>query len=124
MEIKSVDSKQKFKEYYDFFTKMYYDDAVEYNEHYYPMFNAYSKMLEQYEKDSSLLLYIEDKGKIVLTEKGRAVAENTYEKHCVISHWLMHIGVSRETAEEDACRMEHLISEETFQMMKKAVTIK
>ena len=45
---------------------------------------------------------IEDKGKIVLTEKGREVAEHTYEKHCVISHWLMHIGVSRETAMEKA----------------------
>ena len=62
---------------------------------------------------------IEEKGRIVLTEKGKAVAENTYEKHCVISHWLMHIGVSRETALEDACRMEHILSEESFQCMKK-----
>ena len=61
---------------------------------------------------------IEDKGRIVLTEKGRQVAENTYEKHCVISHWLMHIGVSRETALADACRMEHVISETTFNAMK------
>ena len=60
-----------------------------------------------------------DKGKIVLTEKGREVAEHTYEKHCVISHWLMHIGVSRETAMEDACRMEHILSEESFECMKK-----
>ncbi|MBR4934322.1 MAG: metal-dependent transcriptional regulator [Anaerotignum sp.] len=62
---------------------------------------------------------IEDKGRIVLTEKGRQVAENTYEKHCVISHWLMHIGVSRETAMEDACRMEHILSQESFECMKK-----
>lgn len=62
---------------------------------------------------------IEDKGRIVLTKKGRAVAENTYEKHCVISHWLMDIGVSRETALEDACRMEHILSEESFACMKK-----
>ena len=61
---------------------------------------------------------IEDKGRIVLTEKGKAVAEGTYERHCVISHWLMHIGVSKETALEDACRMEHIISEETFERMK------
>ena len=61
---------------------------------------------------------IEDKGRIVLTEKGRTVAEHTYEKHCVISHWLMHIGVSRETAMEDACRMEHDISEESYAAIK------
>lgn len=62
---------------------------------------------------------IEDKGRIVLTEKGRKVAEGTYEKHCVISHWLMDIGVSRETALEDACRMEHILSDEAFECMKK-----
>lgn len=67
MEIKSVDSKEKFKEYYDFFCKVFYDDAIEYHEHYYPMYNAYSKLFEQYEKDSSLLLYIEEDGKIVAT---------------------------------------------------------
>ena len=48
---------------------------------------------------------IEDKGRIVLTEKGKALAEGTYEKHCVISHLLMDIGVSKETALADACRM-------------------
>lgn len=61
---------------------------------------------------------IEEKGRIVLTEKGRAVAEATYEKHCVISHLLMDIGVSEKTALEDACRMEHILSEETFACMK------
>ena len=62
---------------------------------------------------------IEEKGRIVLTEEGRKIAEHTYEKHCVISHWLMHIGVSRETAMEDACKVEHDLSEETFQAIKK-----
>lgn len=61
---------------------------------------------------------IEEKGRIVLTEKGRQVAESTYERHCVISGLLMNIGVSRETALEDACRMEHIISQETFECMK------
>lgn len=61
---------------------------------------------------------IEEKGRIVLTEKGRALAEGTYEKHCVISHLLMDIGVSEETALKDACRMEHILSEETFACMK------
>ena len=61
---------------------------------------------------------MEEKGRIVLTEKGFAVAKQTYEKHCVISGLLMHIGVSEATALEDACRMEHCISEETFLCMK------
>ena len=53
-----------------------------------------------------------------LTEKGKALAEGTYEKHCVISHLLMDIGVSEKTALQDACRMEHILSEETFDCMK------
>lgn len=61
---------------------------------------------------------LEDKGRIVLTEKGKALAEGTYEKHCVISHLLMDIGVSEKTALQDACRMEHILSEETFDCMK------
>ena len=61
---------------------------------------------------------IEEKGRIVLTEKGLAIAKGTYEKHCVISGLLMHIGVSEEVALEDACRMEHCISQETFECMK------
>ena len=60
---------------------------------------------------------IEDKGRIVLTEKGKALAEGTYEKHCVISHLLMDIGVSKETALADACRMEHVISPASFQKL-------
>lgn len=61
---------------------------------------------------------MEDRGAIRLTEKGTAVAQSTYERHCVISEILMRLGVSRETALEDACRMEHVISEETFAGMK------
>ncbi|WP_352400002.1 metal-dependent transcriptional regulator [Anaerotignum sp.] len=62
---------------------------------------------------------MEDRGSIKLTSKGKAVAQGTYERHCVISEILMHFGVSRETALEDACRVEHVISEETFSSMKK-----
>lgn len=61
---------------------------------------------------------IEEKGRIVLTEKGLLIAKGTYEKHCVISALLMHLGVSEAVALEDACRMEHCISEETFERMK------
>lgn len=65
--------------------------------------------------------YIEvlDKGRVVLTPKGQTVAEETYERHCVLSKLLMHIGVSEEIALADACRMEHVISVETFECMKK-----
>ena len=56
---------------------------------------------------------IEEKGRIVLTDKGKEIAERTYERHCVISQMLIGIGVSEETALEDACRIEHFISQET-----------
>ena len=62
---------------------------------------------------------VTDRSKIALTEAGRKVAEATYERHCVIAASLMRIGVSEKTALEDACRMEHIISEETFACMKR-----
>lgn len=61
---------------------------------------------------------MEDRGSIKLTEKGMAQAMCTYERHCVISEILMGFGVSKETALEDACRIEHVISQETFLGMK------
>ncbi len=66
--------------------------------------------------------YVYEDGKhLYLTEQGRAYAEAVFEKHCIIREFLTKNGVSAQTAEEDACRMEHLISEETFQMMKSAI---
>ncbi len=66
--------------------------------------------------------YVYEDGKhLYLTERGKAYAEAVYEKHCIICDYLMKNGVSAATAEEDACRLEHVISEETFQMMKKAL---
>lgn len=66
--------------------------------------------------------YIYEDGKhLYLTDSGRAYAEEVYEKHCFIREYLMQNGVSASSAEEDACRMEHLLSEETFLMMKTAV---
>ena len=55
---------------------------------------------------------------LVLTEEGRKIAENIYERHCVIKNYLIQIGVSEKTASEDACRMEHVISEEAFEKIK------
>lgn len=66
--------------------------------------------------------YVYEDGKhLYLTETGKAYAEAVYEKHCIIRDFLMQNGVSYPSAEEDACHLEHLISEETFQMMKNAV---
>ena len=66
--------------------------------------------------------YVYEYGKhLYLTESGRAYAEAVFERHCIIREFLLQNGVSAAAAEEDACRMEHLISEETFQMMKKAL---
>ena len=66
--------------------------------------------------------YIYEDGKhLYLTDKGRAYAEEVYEKHCIIRDYLIQNGVSPLAAETDACRMEHLISEETFLMMKRNV---
>lgn len=53
-------------------------------------------------------------GYLHLTEEGRKVAENIYERHQVLSKMLTDIGVSKDVAEKDACRMEHGISEESF----------
>ncbi|MBR2294462.1 MAG: metal-dependent transcriptional regulator [Clostridiales bacterium] len=64
-------------------------------------------------------ILVDDKGHITLTNKGRKVAEMIYERHVVISSLLESIGVSKETAAEDACRVEHVISEETFDKLKK-----
>ncbi|MDD4842952.1 MAG: metal-dependent transcriptional regulator [Anaerotignum sp.] len=66
---------------------------------------------------------MEDRGSIKLTEKGKYVAMGTYERHCVISQILMTFGVSKETALEDACRIEHVISNETFAGMKEFLKI-
>ena len=57
-------------------------------------------------------------GSIELTESGRAIAENIYERHTILTRVLTMIGVSDETAAEDACKVEHYISEETFSAIK------
>ncbi len=64
--------------------------------------------------------YVYEDGKhLYLTKQGKAYAESVYERHCIIKEFLIKNGVSATTAEEDACHMEHLLSEETVSMMKK-----
>ena len=64
---------------------------------------------------------VSDAGFIFLTDSGRAIAEMIYERHELISNWLMSMGVSEEVALEDACKMEHVISQESFEAIKKFI---
>ena len=65
------------------------------------------------------LITMENNGHIKLTEKGYKKATEIYERHGVISDYLINaLGVSRETADRDACRIEHIISIESFEKMK------
>lgn len=62
---------------------------------------------------------VEEEGHLVLTNEGKAIAEKVFERHRFLTEWLRFLGVPAEIAAEDACRMEHVISEETFEAMKK-----
>lgn len=57
-------------------------------------------------------------GFLHLTDKGREVAEKIYERHKFLTEMLVKAGVSQEVAERDACKMEHSISDESFQKLK------
>ncbi|MBR6228331.1 MAG: metal-dependent transcriptional regulator [Eubacterium sp.] len=61
---------------------------------------------------------ISDAGYIFLTEEGKALAERVYERHTVFTDFLIALGVSPDVAERDACRMEHVVSEESFTALK------
>ena len=63
-------------------------------------------------------IVMDESGYITLTETGRVVAEATFERHQVITRLFMELGVSEEVAAEDACKVEHVISEETFAALK------
>lgn len=60
-------------------------------------------------------------GSIRLTDHGREIAESVYERHRLFTRWLRSLGVPDELAEEDACRIEHVISEETFRAIQRHV---
>ena len=65
---------------------------------------------------------VSEEGFIHLTEEGRLLAETVYERHSLISGWLVSLGVDPEVAAEDACRMEHDISAESFAAIKKCIS--
>ncbi|MBQ3483827.1 MAG: metal-dependent transcriptional regulator [Clostridia bacterium] len=62
---------------------------------------------------------VHEHGGIVLTPAGEEIARRMYERHCLIADVLMALGVSRETALADACKIEHDLSEETFDCIKR-----
>ena len=61
---------------------------------------------------------VDEENHIHLTEEGRAVAEKIYERHDILSKMLISLGVPEKTAIEDACRLEHAISDESFAAIK------
>ena len=69
------------------------------------------------------LIEVDDGGRITLTDKGECIARSMYERHTILTRLLCSVGVSEETATEDACRIEHCISEETFEAIKRFVEI-
>ena len=62
---------------------------------------------------------VDENGYITLLEPGREVAEMIYERHTLLTKFLVHLGVSPDTAAEDACKLEHVISNESFQAIKR-----
>lgn len=66
-------------------------------------------------------IHIDDQGYISLADSGRKIAEKIYERHVVMSKFLIGLGVDKRIAEEDACRIEHIISDESFDKVKEYV---
>ena len=67
-------------------------------------------------------IVIDPSGFITLTPTGKKIAESMYERHLFISDWLVSLGVDKQTAAEDACRIEHIISEQSFEAIKNYIT--
>lgn len=66
----------------------------------------------------SKLITVDEGGHISLTDEGRAIAEDMYERHTLLSRYFMAIGVPEDIALEDACKIEHAISDITFEKLK------
>lgn len=66
---------------------------------------------------------VTDAGFIYLTESGKEIAEMIYERHEFLSKWLISMGVDEQIATEDACKMEHVISKESFEAIKKHIKL-
>ena len=68
-------------------------------------------------------LTMERDGSLILTEEGAAIARNIYERHTVLTAMLTRLGVDPRTAAEDACRIEHVISEESFRAIREHIKL-
>jgi len=66
-------------------------------------------------------IVVDADGYITLTEKGQKIADTMYERHLAISDWLIFMGVDKKTAVQDACKMEHAMSEKSFSAIKKHI---
>ena len=66
-------------------------------------------------------IQVSPEGYITLTESGREIADCIYERHQLISSWLIRLGVTPDVAVADACRMEHVISAESFEAIKRHI---
>ena len=69
-------------------------------------------------KDNGYISF-DPNGMILLTDTGKTVAEKIYDRHTVLTKYFVAIGVSEDVASKDACRIEHIISDETFNILKK-----
>ena len=63
-------------------------------------------------------IVMDNDGYITLTEQGQKIADTVYERHVVISDWLVFLGIDKKTAVRDACKMEHALSEKSFSAIK------
>jgi Mn-dependent DtxR family transcriptional regulator len=68
------------------------------------------------------LITVTDAGFIYLTEVGSKMANSVYERHTLFTEWLIKLGVNPDTAEDDACRIEHVLSEESYDAIKNYIT--
>lgn len=66
---------------------------------------------------------VEIHGYIYLTKSGLALAQSVYERHEWFTRWLINLGVDEETAEKDACQLEHALSEKSFKAIKKSIDL-
>lgn len=64
---------------------------------------------------------VDKQGHILLTSSGKAVAEMIYERHTLLSKWLISLGVNETAAHNDACKMEHVLSKESFDAIKNSI---
>ena len=84
-------------------------------------FSKPSVSVAMHKLEDSGYIVIKKDGTIILTEEGYQIASSVYERHVILSEVLMNLGVSKEQAIEDACKIEHDLSKESFEAIKRAI---